>query len=243
MSLPSICRQIWWECDDASRAEPELSTLRFAEFTLQKGVVDAMPLLEIAILIARLFAGAILTLAGLLKLQNGSHRFLQSVLAYDLVQGRTARLVANGLPWLEIICGLFLITGFFLPITALVGYGLLMMFTVAVTSVMVRKKQARCGCFGATYKQNRARWQLVYRNLGLMGLTIIIFGLGPGWLAIDSWLQGRLGSFIAGGAAVQNSLIVVWLATLLVVVSLHLWQRYHLYYSTRYSRHMLKGEK
>lgn len=192
--------------------------------------MSLMPLIDIAVFLTRLLVGSVLTIAGLLKLQDGSSRFLQSVLAYGLVKGRAARLMASYLPWLEVGCGLFLLLGLFLPVTALVSFGLLMIFTTAVVTAIVREKRVDCGCFSTTHRRNYVRWKLSYRNLVMMGLSVIIFNFGPGWLAVDNWLLSSLNSLIAV-SVIQNGLTVVWLTVLLITVTLHLinWQ---------YNRHL-----
>jgi hypothetical protein len=101
-----------------------------------------------------------------------------------------------------------------------------MMFTLAITSAIVREKQVGCGCFGATRQKNHVRWQLTYRNLVLMGLTIIIFNFGPGWFAVDSWLQEGPRSLTTNGTF-QNGLMAIWLVMLLSSVNLHLMTRQH----------------
>lgn len=212
--------------------------------SFRKGKLTIIPLLDITVFLTRLLVGGILTIAGLLKLKRGSHRFLQSVLSYGLVKGRVAQLLASSLPWLEVGCGLFLLIGLFLPVTVLLGFGLLMMFTLAVTSVIVREKQVDCGCFGATRRKNHIRWQLTYRNLVLMGLTIIIFNFGPGWFAVDSWLQEGPRSLVTDGTF-QNSLMTIWLVMLLVSLSLHLMTRpYNRFtkHATQHGQGVPKGE-
>lgn len=189
-----------------------------------------MPLLDIAVALARLFVGSTLIVAGLLKLRGDSGHFLRSILAYDLVRGRAVQLIAKSLPWLEVGCGLFLLSGFFLPLTALASFGLLLTFTIAVTHAIVRQKQVGCGCFGTTNKRDRVRWQLTYRNLGLMGLTIVVFGFGPGWLAIDGWLNPEPHS-LSANEVILNGLIAVWLTAFVASVYLHFIARQHVHHT------------
>lgn len=56
--------------------------------------MSLIPLLDIAVFLTRLLVGGVLTIAGLLKLQGGFPRFLQSVLAYDMEKSNAVKLVS-----------------------------------------------------------------------------------------------------------------------------------------------------
>lgn len=181
-----------------------------------------MQLVNVAIFFIRLIVGTVLAAAGFLKLQqHSSNRFLKNVLAYDLVKGYFARVTAKSLPWLEISCGLFLLTGLFLPTAALASFSLLLIFTFAVATAIVRDKKVSCGCFGRTSLKDRIRWHITYRNLILMGLLIIVFAYGPGWLTVDNWLSMWTENQSVS-RNIQNGLILIWSTTLLFVAILHL---------------------
>lgn len=184
---------------------------------------------NIAVLLIRLLVGGTLIVAGVLKLESGAYNLLKSVLAYDLIKGNSAQLVAKCLPWLEIGCGSFLLIGLFLPITSLVLLFLLLLFTLALTSAVLREKRVNCGCFGSTYGEQRVRWRLIYRNLGLMGLILVALGSGPGWWAVDNWLIEWPRNLTISNS-LQDILTVTWLSTSLTTVGLHL--------STRKRRHL-----
>jgi uncharacterized membrane protein YphA (DoxX/SURF4 family) len=156
--------------------------------------------------------------AGVLKFQAGASQFLKQVLAYDLVKGHTARLITGSLPPLEIICGLCLIFGFILPLTALFGFVLLGLFTLAILNAVLQEKQVGCGCFGNAGEHTLVRWRLVYRNLGLMGLLTVIMVYGSNRLTLDRWLFNGEQIIIPK----QNWFFVVWFIWVLVVIGLNL---------------------
>lgn len=168
------------------------------------------------LLVGRLLLGVTFILAGTLKVQAGSRRFLRQVLAYNLVQGRVARLLAGGLPWLEIGCGLCLLLGFLLPPVTVVSFILLLSFTLAIGIVMMQEKRVDCGCFGRS--QNPVRWRLAYRNLALMGLLAALLTFGPGRWTVDQWLFDDGLPF----AALQEWLIATWTIILVATAGLHL---------------------
>jgi uncharacterized membrane protein YphA (DoxX/SURF4 family) len=117
---------------------------------------------DIAVLLIRLLVGGTLIVAGYLKLESGAYNLLKSVLTYDLIKGNLAQLIARCLPWLEIGCGSFLLVGLFLPITSVAILFLLLIFTIALTSAVLREKRVNCGCFGSTYGEQHVRF---YKNI------------------------------------------------------------------------------
>lgn len=70
----------------------------------------------------RILVGLMLILAGALKIKAGSHWFLKTLLAYDLVQGKTAAFLSKGLPWFEAACGFLLMIGLFTPLVAIASF-------------------------------------------------------------------------------------------------------------------------
>lgn len=121
-------------------------------------MISIANLSAVVLLFIRILIGALFVLAGILKIKAGSNWFLARVLAYDLVRGRTAGLLARGLPWLEVVCGLFLIAGFLLPVTVAASFVLLLLFTTAVVvTIFLRDKEVDYGRFGqrASTKQVR----------------------------------------------------------------------------------------
>lgn len=147
------------------------------------------------LIIGRLFVGGMLALAGALKLKAGPRWFLRQILAYELVRGKTAWTLARGLPWVEILCGVFLVVGWQTPLLSLFGFVLLWGFSAAVASTFLRGKTIGCGCFGWRHdaRTSQARWTIVYRNLALMGILLVLFTYGAGPLSVDAWWHTWLG--------------------------------------------------
>lgn len=98
-------------------------------------------------LLARLGLGAVLLVAGALKIGDltGS---VQSVVAYQLFPYQVSELIWTVLPVLEIAVGMLLVVGLLTRPAALVG-GLLMLTLIAgILSAWARGLSIDCGCFG-----------------------------------------------------------------------------------------------
>lgn len=162
-------------------------------------------LLSLVLFFIRILVGAMFILAGFLKIKAGSHWFLARVLAYDLVRGRVARTLARVLPWVEMVCGLFLIAGFLLPLTVSVSFALLLVFTTAVVTAFLRDRKVDCGCFGhrPSAKASQARWRIAYRNLILMAFLLILQQFSMVQSETDAWLE------------------IIWLLSLFLTVAAH----------------------
>jgi uncharacterized membrane protein YphA (DoxX/SURF4 family) len=124
-------------------------------------------LLTVGLTLGRVLVGGMLLLAGLLKFKAGSRWFLQQILAYELVKGKIAWLLAQGLPWSEICLGILLLVGFMTPLVVIMSFALLCGFTAAVVSTFWRSKPVDCGCFGRRIntQAHQTRWKIAYRNL------------------------------------------------------------------------------
>jgi uncharacterized membrane protein YphA (DoxX/SURF4 family) len=199
-----------------------------------KGEVYSMEqslLIAVVLVLSRLFVGGILILAGVLKLKAGSGWFLQQILAYKLVKDKIASLLARGLPWAEILCGILLLIGFVTPLVAIISFALLWGFTAAITSTFLRGKPVDCGCFGRR-TDTQAQWTIVYRNLGLMFILGAISVAGHAPLSLDILLNKRF-SFVDLNAFLASWFITIWVSSLIFIIGLHL----------RMRRRLLSGEE
>lgn len=173
--------------------------------------MSVSPIMEAGILLGRVLVGSILVVAGLLKIRAGAQWFLTTLLAYDLVHGVTAGALSKGLPWIEVICGALLIIGFLTPFATAASFVILVVFTAAIASAILRDKSVDCGCFGRSTKISRARWTLVYRNIALMGLLLSIHAFAGGGLSVDGLL--KIWVYNPG----RDTVLLTWLTGLWIV--------------------------
>jgi len=121
---------------------------------------------------------ACLALAGVLiaaafpKISNPD-QFALAVYQYQLLPTMLVNLVAVYLPWLEISCAAALVA---LPAARrgalLLVAGMLVVFTLAITWVVIRGQAIPCGCFGGE-DSTAAGWWSLARNCGLLALTAL----------------------------------------------------------------------
>jgi len=133
--------------------------------------------------VMRFLLGALFVYAGTHKILAPA-RFFTDIQNYDLIPWRTATVVlAFYLPWLEIICGIAVVTR---PLRAGALMGLVVMllvFTVAFGQAWARGLDISCGCFGgASDHPHYLLW--LGRDLGLLIAALM--------LAISEWISQQI---------------------------------------------------
>jgi hypothetical protein len=98
--------------------------------------------------------------------------------------GPLVAFIAVALPPFEVLLGIYLAGGWFLPQTSVVATALILAFIVAIASVVARGITASCGCFGSA-DSAPATWATVLRD--------IVFVVPAAYLAWWSRAHARLG--------------------------------------------------
>jgi putative oxidoreductase len=96
-----------------------------------------------------LFFGGVFVFSGVLKLRDPG-LFLVDIRGFDMLPDPFAAWLALLLPWVEIICGLAVISGRFRSGGLLVLNLSLLMFFAAIACAQYRGLDIKCGCFGAS---------------------------------------------------------------------------------------------
>jgi uncharacterized membrane protein YphA (DoxX/SURF4 family) len=122
-------------------------------------------------LLARLLVGGMFVYASFYKIIDPG-AFAKSIWYYHLVPGKWINLMAIVLPWLEIVCGLALIVGFWHRGAALWSNIMLLVFIAALSSTIVRGISIDCGCFRAAQSATHSAWN----SLGF-DVVALLFGL------------------------------------------------------------------
>lgn len=99
-----------------------------------------------ATVLSRLLLGAVFLYASFDKIANPG-AFAKAVYNYQMLPDSTVNLVAVTLPWIELLLGVCLIAGFWLPGATILCTGLLILFVSAMAYNEIRGLDVHCGCF------------------------------------------------------------------------------------------------
>ncbi len=99
--------------------------------------------------ILRILIGLLLVFSSTEKLLSHYQNFLYVIQSYEILPSSLERLTAIVFPWIELLTGLFLILGLWLPLTLKVTTVLFTIFIAILTQALIRKLPiTECGCFG-----------------------------------------------------------------------------------------------
>jgi uncharacterized membrane protein YphA (DoxX/SURF4 family) len=119
--------------------------------------------------------GALFIWASVEKIHD-PEAFAKIIENYHILPSGLINLTALLLPWTEAVCGLLLISGFFVDGAALILNLLLVVFIVALLSSFYRGIDITCGCFSTSLqpvKRNLFYWYL-FRDLTILATGIWI---------------------------------------------------------------------
>jgi uncharacterized membrane protein YphA (DoxX/SURF4 family) len=104
--------------------------------------------LRFAVLAARWFIAAIFIYASAYKIPHPA-AFAKDIYNYQILPDALINLTALVLPWLELLLGLCLLTGIWLPGAVITANGLLVLFLASFVFNLSRGLDVNCGCFGS----------------------------------------------------------------------------------------------
>jgi len=115
------------------------------------------------------FVAWVFLLAGIAKLLSPA-KTVAAIQAYLNVPSPAARFLAIVLPWCEIVLALSLLVGLAAPYSSIGAVLLLVLFSTAQVSALLRGKDMNCGCFG-TLSTRRLSWMNVIANVVLIATS------------------------------------------------------------------------
>jgi uncharacterized membrane protein YphA (DoxX/SURF4 family) len=145
---------------------------------MNRGLV-IMRVLNLAL---RLFVGGMFVYAAWAKVLQPAG-FAMAVRGYKIIPFSLTNLFALGVSWTELIAGSMLILGVMTRKAAGAVAILLVLFIVAITTVLVRGMVVDCGCFG-NEDGSSTSWLLIARNLGLLAACYLIMRYDDGFLSL-----------------------------------------------------------
>jgi putative oxidoreductase len=145
-------------------------------------------------LIARLVLGGVFLVAAIDKIAVPD-AFAKSINNYHIVPTYLVNISALLLPWLELLCSIFLITGIRVKASALITSGMLVVFIVAIISAMMRGLDINCGCFSqAGVAPTKVGWGKVAEDVGLLVLGIALIISNGNTFSFESLVEKNISS-------------------------------------------------
>jgi len=100
--------------------------------------------------------------------------FALAVFNYQIAPDWAVNLIALILPWLELLLGLCLVFGVWLPGATIAGNGLLVFFLGALVFNQIRGLDIHCGCFSTEIQEGPAGVGTVLRDLGFLAMSLYL---------------------------------------------------------------------
>ena len=98
---------------------------------------------------------------------------------YRILPAGPINLMAIYMPWLELLVGIGLLTGYKRRAAALLASGLLTMFIAALAVNALRGVNVACGCFSASAEDVSNAWVLVLRDLPMFAAALVLLLAPP----------------------------------------------------------------
>jgi len=143
--------------------------------------------MEAAVFLVRVLLGALLLVAGALKVGHAAE-LAAALASYRLLPAAIVGPLALALPYVEILLGLYLIVGLFTRVIAIVSAVAFVCYAGAIASAVARHIAANCGCFGPN-DSAVADWPHVAFDLALALASLFVAYGAPGALAFDRKLR------------------------------------------------------
>lgn len=99
--------------------------------------------------VLRILIGLVLLASGIEKTISPYQNFLFVIQAYNMLPSGLETAVAMILPWIELIVGIMLVTGYCVPLMLRLALLMFAMFIIVVAQALLRGLPIdQCGCFG-----------------------------------------------------------------------------------------------
>ena len=119
----------------------------------------------------RVLLGAVFIYAAYVKLKQPWIVFASSIESYKLLPEWAVLLVARTLPWLELLLGLWLVSGFGLRWSGLITTAQLLVFLFMMLRAYLKGMEIDCGCFGPG---EALTWKTLARDGALTACSILL---------------------------------------------------------------------
>ena len=142
---------------------------------------------KVFIFVLRMFLGGMFIYSSIHKIQSPD-TFAIAIRGYKLLPFELTNLFALFIAWSEVVAGTMLVLGVMTKRAAGAVFIMLVMFTVAIASTMVRGIVVDCGCF-SDEGGHQTEWPLVLRNLFLIAATAMTMVFDRGFWSLPTALN------------------------------------------------------
>ncbi len=101
--------------------------------------------------------------------------FAKGIWFYHMVPGNLINMLALYLPWVELVCGVFLIAGYQYRGSVILINLMMIMFMIALSSAVYRGISIDCGCFKAAKATESSAMEALIRDVGLLIMTLQLY--------------------------------------------------------------------
>ncbi|HWB84726.1 MAG TPA: MauE/DoxX family redox-associated membrane protein [Bryobacteraceae bacterium] len=122
-------------------------------------------------LVLRLLLGAVFVYAAWTKLRQPWELFALAIDSYQILPMRAVEFVARALPWLELLLGALLLSGFWRRISTSAVSLLLLFFFALMIRAYAKGMQISCGCFGLG---EIISWKTLLRDGSLLACSLFV---------------------------------------------------------------------
>ena len=129
---------------------------------------------KIVLLVIRWILAVVFIYAGIGKIIN-PNSFAQDIDNYQILPYLFVTVMAAILPWMEVICGLLLISGKWNLGASFIIAVLNLVFILAIFSALIRGLDISCGCFASYGARAKVGVPKLFEDLGWMTGAIIVF--------------------------------------------------------------------
>lgn len=140
------------------------------------------------VLIVRVFIGLLFIISSLEKIVDPA-AFSQSIANYKLLPPWFPDVVATVMPWLELLGGFAVLFGVFTRGSSFLLSTMLIVFTLAVISAILRGFDISCGCFTQDPAAGKIGWMKVVQNSSLIALTLYLYFSDSNSYTLQRYLQ------------------------------------------------------
>ncbi|MFH2066884.1 MAG: MauE/DoxX family redox-associated membrane protein [Pseudomonadota bacterium] len=120
--------------------------------------------------VLRLLLGAVFLYASYDKILHPQD-FARAVYNYQILPDTLVNVTALILPWLELLLGVCLVAGWWLPGAAMLSTGLMIVFICALIFNQIRGLDIHCGCFSAGINEGPANLWTVARDVIFLAMS------------------------------------------------------------------------